>query len=122
MPSHYSRLRQLIALLSIALVAGFAWFAEAERPSLAHVFRVDGPMFLMGAAFMLLETKSIVTFGLLFGTTWLTSIRSACCHEPKISRNRRPMAMIFLTTTALRSAVQDRGLGMARQLLRVSGG
>jgi hypothetical protein len=27
----------------------------------------------MGAAFMLLEAKSIVTFGLLFGTTWLTT-------------------------------------------------
>ena len=37
------------------------------------MFRMDGPMFFMGAAFMLLETKSIVTFGLLFGTTWLTT-------------------------------------------------
>jgi hypothetical protein len=31
---------------------------------------LDWHMFLLGAAFMLLETKSIVTFGLLFGSTW----------------------------------------------------
>jgi hypothetical protein len=30
-------------------------------------------MFLLGAAFILLETKSIVTFGLLFGATWMVN-------------------------------------------------
>jgi hypothetical protein len=35
--------------------------------------RFDWHMFLLGAAFMLLETKSIVTFSLLFGTTWMVN-------------------------------------------------
>ena len=30
-------------------------------------------LFFMGAAFLLLETKSIVQFALLFGTTWLVN-------------------------------------------------
>jgi hypothetical protein len=32
-----------------------------------------GDMFFMGAAFMLLETKNVVQFALLFGTTWLVN-------------------------------------------------
>ena len=30
-------------------------------------------LFLMGMAFLLLETRSITTFALLFGTTWLVN-------------------------------------------------
>src|SRR5258708_11032793 len=30
-------------------------------------------LFFMGAAFMLLETKSVVQFALLFGTTWFVN-------------------------------------------------
>ena len=30
-------------------------------------------LFFMGAAFLLLETKNIATFALLFGTTWLVN-------------------------------------------------
>ena len=35
--------------------------------------KFDWHMFLLGAAFILLETKSIVTFGLLFGATWMVN-------------------------------------------------
>ncbi len=35
--------------------------------------RENGPFFLMGAAFLLLETKSIIQFSLLFGATWLVN-------------------------------------------------
>lgn len=50
--------------------------------SLAAVRVVGGPMrgmraygdlFFMGAAFLLLETKSVTTFALLFGTTWVVN-------------------------------------------------
>jgi len=50
--------------------------------SLALVRRVSGPfapmrgyldLFFMGAAFLLLETKSVVQFALLFGTTWFVN-------------------------------------------------
>ena len=30
-------------------------------------------LFFMGAAFLLLETKSVVQFALLFGTTWFVN-------------------------------------------------
>jgi hypothetical protein len=86
LPEVYLRSLAVIAFLSLAMVGAFAWFADRydasaqgdlarQRPrqSWAHALRVDGPLFFMGAAFMLLETKSIVTFGLLFGTTWLTT-------------------------------------------------
>ena len=35
--------------------------------------KFDITMFLLGAAFMLMETKNIVQFSLLFGSTWLTN-------------------------------------------------
>jgi len=50
--------------------------------SVAVVRRVSGPfrpmrgyldLFFMGAAFLLLETKSVVQFALLFGTTWFVN-------------------------------------------------
>ena len=41
------------------------------RRRLAQGF--SGHMFFLGAAFMLLETRSLVTFSLLFGSTWLVN-------------------------------------------------
>jgi SAM-dependent methyltransferase len=35
--------------------------------------RVDGRMFFLGAAFMLLETKAVVQLALLFGSTWFVN-------------------------------------------------
>jgi hypothetical protein len=55
----------LILLASIAIVRGSAG-------SLGGVGRyVD--LFLMGGAFLLLETKNVVGFALLYGTTWLVN-------------------------------------------------
>ncbi len=64
-----------IALLSLGLrLAGPPLEAkgdtEAQRSS-ARLTRLA--FFLMGAAFLLLETKSVVQFSLLFGTTWLNN-------------------------------------------------
>jgi hypothetical protein len=36
-------------------------------------FRIDGRMFFLGAAFMLLESKAVVQLALLFGSTWLVN-------------------------------------------------
>jgi hypothetical protein len=38
-----------------------------------RTMRGYGDLFFMGAAFLLLETRSITTFALLFGTTWLVN-------------------------------------------------
>ena len=45
----------------------------APRPAVPTPALLDVPMFLLGAAFMLLETKSISQLSLLFGSTWLVN-------------------------------------------------
>jgi Spermine/spermidine synthase domain len=64
-PSFYLLTLALIVLASVLLVRAVSgplrkvtWFAD---------------LFFMGAAFMLLETKSVVQFALLFGTTWFVN-------------------------------------------------
>ncbi len=52
----------LASLVSVRLVAGPF---RTMRPYL--------DLFFMGAAFLLLETKSVTTFALLFGTTWIVN-------------------------------------------------
>jgi hypothetical protein len=64
-PSLYLVTLGLILLASIVLV----------RPASGPYRRMAGylDLFFMGAAFMLLETKNIVQFALLFGTTWFVN-------------------------------------------------
>jgi hypothetical protein len=45
-------------------------FVAAPRSVIA---RFDWHFFFLGIAFMLLETRSLVTFGLLFGNTWMVN-------------------------------------------------
>ncbi len=52
----------LISLIAVRLLGGSF---RAMRPY--------ADLFFMGAAFLLLETKNIATFALLFGTTWLVN-------------------------------------------------
>jgi SAM-dependent methyltransferase len=54
----------LLALLSV----GFLYVMSPTRP-----IRINWPMFLLGAGFMLLETKSVVHMALLFGSTWIVN-------------------------------------------------
>jgi spermidine synthase len=74
-PFPYLRDRSLPAfyIITIALIALI---------SILAIRRVGGPvkpmlrftdLFFMGAAFLLLETKSVVQFALLFGTTWFVN-------------------------------------------------
>ena len=57
----------LILLLGAALVAG------AARATGTPLRRFSPHFFVLGAAFLLIETRSIVTFSLLFGSTWLVN-------------------------------------------------
>jgi hypothetical protein len=59
----------LAALLGLAVIA----IAGAGRMSGLPIKRFSPHFFVLGTAFLLLETKSIVTFSLLFGTTWLVN-------------------------------------------------
>ena len=59
-----------LALLVLLGVAGVAW---AGRRGTSSVRKFSPHFFALGAAFLLLETRSLVTFSLLFGTTWLVN-------------------------------------------------
>jgi SAM-dependent methyltransferase len=55
----------MVGVIALGLIFGLA-------PSSARK-GFNGHMFFLGAAFMLLETRSLVTFSLLFGSTWLVN-------------------------------------------------
>jgi hypothetical protein len=63
-PRHYILTLLLILVASVALVAPAVRKAEG---------RWSWQMFLLGAGFMLLETKSITQFALLWGSTWVVA-------------------------------------------------
>lgn len=58
----------MIAMFLLFSLLGVYWLAPTGT-----LTRPDLPYFFMGAAFLLLETKSLVFFSLLFGTTWLVN-------------------------------------------------
>jgi hypothetical protein len=62
-------------LLALALVLAFAVVAVTfgARASGTSVRRFSPHFFVLGTAFLLLETRSLVSFSLLFGTTWLVN-------------------------------------------------
>src|SRR5438105_11389575 len=70
-------------------------------------------LFFMGAAFMLLETKNIVQFALLFGTTWFVNalvtagVLVAVFAAVEVSRHvvvRRPALLYLALLAALAGA------------------
>lgn len=56
----------MVGVIALGLIFGLAPGRNARRGFSGH-------MFFLGAAFMLLETRSLVTFALLFGSTWLVN-------------------------------------------------
>lgn len=55
--------------LALAIAGGFLAIAWPRKKD----FRFDWHFFALGVAFMLLETRSLVTFSLLFGSTWMVN-------------------------------------------------
>jgi hypothetical protein len=64
-PSFYLRVLALVLIGSLALV----WLAGGTPLRMRRYM----DLFFMGAAFSLLETKNVVQFALLFGTTWFVN-------------------------------------------------
>jgi SAM-dependent methyltransferase len=62
-----------LAGLAFLLVFALAAVLGAARATATPVRRFSPHFFVLGIAFLLLETKSLVTFSLLFGTTWLVN-------------------------------------------------
>jgi SAM-dependent methyltransferase len=59
-----------LAFLILIGVVALSW---ASRRGTASIRGFSPHFFVLGAAFLLLETRSLVTFSLLFGTTWLVN-------------------------------------------------
>ena len=62
----------IVALLLVLAWAGLIT-VRAARVSATPLKRFSPHFFVLGSAFMLLETRSLVTFSLLFGTTWFVN-------------------------------------------------
>ena len=73
-PSVYSVTMAIILAVSIGLIllALYPWGNGGLGRDVKSMFRYTD-LFFMGAAFLLLETKSVVQFALLFGTTWFVN-------------------------------------------------
>jgi len=65
-PRHYSL--ALLGVIGLALVGVVA----VAGPAALRGF--DAPMFLLGAGFLLIETKSVTEMALLFGSTWTVNV------------------------------------------------
>lgn len=82
-------------LLAIALIAAIS--LVVVRLTAGRLRRMAGyvDLFFMGAAFLLLETKNVVQFALLFGTTWVVNalvfagILLSVLAAVELSRRRR---------------------------------
>jgi len=62
-----------LAALAFILIFAFAAVLGAARVTSTPVRRFSPHFFVLGIAFLLLETKSLVSFSLLFGTTWVVN-------------------------------------------------
>ncbi|MFL5750865.1 MAG: spermidine synthase, partial [Chloroflexota bacterium] len=67
LPSHY------FVALGLILAWGVLMIGRAAQRSGTSLRRFSPHFFVLGIAFLLLETRSIVTFSLLFGSTWLVN-------------------------------------------------
>jgi hypothetical protein len=66
-PTHY------LAALGIVLLGALLAVAGAARGTGTTLRRFSPHFFVLGVAFLLLTTRSLVSFSLLFGTTWLVN-------------------------------------------------
>jgi hypothetical protein len=62
-----------LAGLAFILLFALAVVWRAARTTSTSLRRFSPHFFVLGTAFLLLETKSLVTFSLLFGTTWVVN-------------------------------------------------
>jgi hypothetical protein len=59
--------------LGLVLLGALAAVAGAARVTGTSIRRFSPHFFVLGIAFLLLETRSLVSFSLLFGTTWFVN-------------------------------------------------
>jgi SAM-dependent methyltransferase len=66
-PTHY------LSALAVVLLGALLAVAAAARLTGTTIRRFSPHFFVLGVAFLLLTTRSLVTFSLLFGTTWVVN-------------------------------------------------
>lgn len=110
-PTSYLGMVALVALLGSALLLGLT----RERPRLA-----DARFFLLGAGFMLIQTKGITELGLAFGNTWqvvgvviagmlVFAYLANLWVERSDARDARPALLLVLASLAVGLAVSRSG-------------
>jgi SAM-dependent methyltransferase len=62
-----------IGALAFLLLFAFGAVVAGARVTTTPIRRFSPHFFVLGVAFLLLETKSLVSFSLLFGTTWIVN-------------------------------------------------
>src|SRR5262249_38205862 len=72
-PAMYLTMMITLGLIVILFVLYLQVSGRTHPPRAQSAALVKGAFFGMGLAFLLLETKSVVQFSLLFGTTWLNN-------------------------------------------------
>ncbi len=101
----------VVALALMLLLASLP-LAMLARTGVVRLDRFSPHFFALGVAFLLLETRSIVTFSLLFGTTWyvntlvffaiLASVLAAIAVNARLRlRDPRPLYAALLASLAL---------------------
>ena len=63
----------VMMVLGLALFGAVVHIRAQRRGESASSWQLKAAFLAMGAAFLLLETKSVIQFSLLFGTTWLNN-------------------------------------------------
>jgi SAM-dependent methyltransferase len=112
--------RYLVALATMLLFALVAIGACVAATGGA-ARRFSPHFFILGTAFLLLETRSLVTFGLLFGTTWvvnalvffaiLVSVLAAIALNARLRlRDPRPLYGALLLSLAIGYAIPPASL------------
>ena len=119
----------VIGLVSLGMLWLFGW-----RTRGGHSAGLNAAMLLLGAGFMLLETKAVVHMALIFGSTWIvnTVVFSAMlvmilAANYWVLRRKagslRPYYLVLLATLALNVAVPlDSFLGLPVLVQGVAGG
>ena len=69
-PDHYRSV--ILGILGIVLITTVPALLRRRRQGLPGGF--DGPLFLLGAGFLLLETRSVTEMSLMFGSTWTVNL------------------------------------------------
>jgi hypothetical protein len=119
----------LIYIEALLMVAVFALGGTLTLAPRSTLRRFDWHMFCLGVAFMLLEVKSLATFALLFGSTWLVNslvffailcsvLLAVLVNHRFAIRRIRPIYLLLFAILALNLLLPPETLLLGNPLLR----